>query len=668
MNAVRDPDWLQENQRWLTLALEALGQTLDRHRAARNDDAAPVDPPLEVQTVLDEVADSMSEPPALEVLCDTFGLTDFERNFVLLCAGVELDGKLARRCAAAQGQDHSFAPTFSLALTVFPDADWSALAPNAPLRRWRLIEIKPGESLTGSSLKIDERVLHYLAGVSYLDPRLESLLEPLTNHHELVPSHRALAERIAASWSEASGATPLPPVQLYGQDAEAKHEISAAACSSLGLATYRLDASFVPHAPGELDAFSRLWTREAALMGSALVLDCHDLEPGDTHRREALKRLVESTRGALIVATRTRKINLRRSSVGFDVPALSRSEQHMLWQKALGSKLAMLNGECQAIVSQFNLSSTAIHAAAREALGYASLHPDRSKGNGIADDLWEACRMKARPALASLAQPIELRATWDDLVLPGSKLETLHQIAAQVRQRYRVYEEWGFADKCARGLGISALFSGPSGTGKTMAAEVLANELRLDLYRIDLASVVSKYIGETEKNLSRIFDAAEAGGAILLFDEADALFGKRSEVRDSHDRYANTEISFLLQRMEDYRGLAILTTNMKAALDTAFQRRIRFIVQFPFPDAKQRAEIWRKSFPNGTPRDGVDVNKLSRLNVAGGHIHNIALNAAFSAADVEQVVLMKHILMAARSEYAKMEKPLTEAEIREWGP
>ncbi|MEA3323831.1 MAG: ATP-binding protein, partial [Euryarchaeota archaeon] len=235
-----------------------------------------------------------------------------------------------------------------------------------------------------------------------------------------------------------------------------------------------------------------------------------------------------------------------------------------------------------------------------------------------------------------------------------------------VRERSKVYEDWGFADRSVSGLGISALFAGASGTGKTMAAEVLANELRLDLYRIDLSQVVSKYIGETEKNLRRVFDAAEEGGAILLFDEADALFGKRSEVKDSHDRYANIEISYLLQRMEAYRGLAILTTNMKSAIDTAFLRRIRFIVHFPFPDAEQRGEIWERIFPASTPTDGLDAGKLSRLNIAGGNIRNIALNAAFLAADTGDKVRMKHLLRAARSEYAKMEKPLTEAEIGGW--
>jgi SpoVK/Ycf46/Vps4 family AAA+-type ATPase len=280
--------------------------------------------------------------------------------------------------------------------------------------------------------------------------------------------------------------------------------------------------------------------------------------------------------------------------------------------------------------------------------------------------LWDACRAQARPRLDDLAQRLEPGARWDDLVLPGPQRETLRQIAMHVRRRATVYESWGFAGQGARGLGISALFAGASGVGKTMAAEVLAHELELDLYRIDLSSVVSKYIGETEKNLRRVFDAAEDGGAILLFDEADALFGKRSDVKDSHDRYANIEVGYLLQRMEAYRGLAILTTNLKSALDPAFLRRLRFVVQFPFPDVPQRAEIWRRIFPLATPTEGLDPEKLAWLNVAGGNIRNIALQAAFLAADAAQPVQMAHLLRAARTEYAKLEKTLTPAEIDGW--
>jgi SpoVK/Ycf46/Vps4 family AAA+-type ATPase len=240
------------------------------------------------------------------------------------------------------------------------------------------------------------------------------------------------------------------------------------------------------------------------------------------------------------------------------------------------------------------------------------------------------------------------------------------EIAVHARHRSKVFDDWGFADRSIRGSGVAALFAGPSGTGKTFAAEVLAADLALDLYRVDLSQVVSKYIGETEKNLRLIFDAAEGGGAVLLFDEADALFGKRSEVKDSHDRYANIEVSYLLQRMETYRGLAVLTTNLKTALDAAFLRRLRFIVQFPFPDAIGRAEIWRRIFPPQTPVEGLDAEKLARLAVSGGTIRNIALSAAFLAAQSGQPVQMRHLLQAARTEYVKLEKPLADSEVAGW--
>jgi SpoVK/Ycf46/Vps4 family AAA+-type ATPase len=314
------------------------------------------------------------------------------------------------------------------------------------------------------------------------------------------------------------------------------------------------------------------------------------------------------------------------------------------------------------LVQQFNLDPEAI-----EAISALILAENKAATPGdFAGRLWQACRAQARQRLDALAQRIEPVADWTDLVLPEPQLQTLREIALQVRNRAQVYERWGFSSKGKRGLGISALFAGPSGTGKTMAAEVLANELQLDLHRIDLSQVVSKYIGETEKNLGRVFDAAQDGGAILLFDEADALFGKRSEVKDSHDRYANIEISYLLQRMEAYRGLAILTTNMKNALDAAFMRRLRFVVQFPFPDAAQRARIWRTIFPGQTPTQSLDPTKLARLNVTGGNIRNIALHAAFLAADADQPVRMEHLIQAARYEYSKLEKPLTDREISGW--
>ena len=311
------------------------------------------------------------------------------------------------------------------------------------------------------------------------------------------------------------------------------------------------------------------------------------------------------------------------------------------------------------LIAQFNLSPVAIRSAAH--------HSDRAQpDHSLASVLWEACRTEARPRLEGLAQRIETAATWDDLVLPEKEREQMRHISLHVRRRTRVYENWGFADRSSRGLGISVLFAGASGTGKTTAAEVLAHELHLDLFRIDLSQIISKYIGETEKNLSRVFDAADQGAAVLLFDEADAIFGKRTEVKDSHDRYANCEVSYLLQRMEAYRGLAILTTNRKSSLDPAFLRRLRFVVEFPFPEAAQRAEIWRRVFPGRTPVEGLNIDQLARLRVAGGNIHNIAMGAAFLAADADEPVRMEHLLAATRAEFAKLEIPLNDTEVARW--
>ena len=666
MTATIPRNWLEANQRYLSAALAAVRTRLDRHAARAEGDSAT---PQEPEQALREAADAMTAPPALESLAATFGLNRFERDLLVLCAGMELDSGFAALCADAQGDDRRAYPTFGLALAVLPEAHWSALTPAAPLRRWRLVEVGAGDALTTSPLRIDERVLHHLAGTPHLDERLVGMVEAVgAAPEELVPSHRALADGIVATWERASETSVLPVVQLCGDDAAAKRTIAAAACAALGLNLGEVPARLIPPNPDELEAMMRLIEREIALSTGALLLDCEGLEASDTARLASVGRLIERAGCPLIVASRERRASPRRRMVTLEVSKPTAGEQRALWDAALaeggpGAAPIQPNGHLGALVSQFSLGAPAIRAAFAEASTRASVGRG---GDDIAGILWDACRSQARPRLDGLAQRIEPAATWEDLVLPEPQLLTLREISAHVRQRSRVYEAWGFAAKGPRGLGIGALFSGGSGTGKTMAAEVLAGELRLDLYRIDLSQVVNKYIGETEKNLARLFDAAEEGGAVLLFDEADALFGKRSEVKDSHDRYANIEVSYLLQRMEGYRGLAILTTNMKGALDAAFLRRLRFTVQFPFPDAAQRAEIWRRVFPAATPTEGLDPRLLARLNVSGGNIRNIALNAAFLAADAGESVRMSHLLRAARSECAKLEKPLTEAEIGGW--
>jgi hypothetical protein len=661
VSAARDESWTDANQRHLTAALAGVRAALVRHAGPRASGAAGADAePGTADEQRGAVAGDMSAPPALETLVATFRLSRFERAVLLLCAGHELDARFAALCAAAQGDPARAHPTFGLALAALPEAHWSALTPEAPLRRWRLVDVAGGGPLTQGSLRVDERILHYLAGVSHLDERLAGMLEPLEPGGELAPSQRALAGRIVEAWSPgAAGGADLPLVQLCGPDPSAKAAVIAAACAALQLSPSRLAAAFVPITAADLDAFVRLWTREAALDRRALLLDADDADLADAGREAAIVRLVERSAAPLILTGRDRRPAIRRRTVTLDVGRPSAAEQGALWRAVLGEGDAARNGQLDRLVGQFDLGAAAIRSAAAE----AGARPD---GGDAGQRLWEACVSQARPRLDDLAQRIETTAGWDDLVLPEAQRQILRDIAAAARQRHRVYTDWGFAGRGARGLGLHALFAGPSGTGKTMAAEVLAGALRLDLYRIDLSQVVSKYIGETEKNLRRVFDAAESGGALLLFDEADALFGKRSEVKDSHDRYANIEVSYLLQRMEAYRGLAILTTNMRDALDPAFLRRLRFVVQFPFPDAAHRAEIWRRAFPAATPTDGLRPDLLARLNVAGGNIRNIAVQAAFLAADLGEPVRMAHLLRAARAECAKLDRPLSDAETGAW--
>ncbi len=661
--------WYETNQECLLGAIAQVRQQLE----------AKLDPTQNASPLRILAPDS-----ALAQLSALFRLSPFEQAILLLCAGMELDSTFAQLCATIHGDAQRPFPTFSLALSALAEPYWHALSPSAPLRYWQLVELGAGKTLTSSPLRIDERILHFLIGVSELDERLASLVRPVAASTPLVPSHQAIARQVAALWQTKLGQGNLPLIQLCGGDAPAKEVIAAAACTQLGLNLYALSTAVLPTNGADLYTLQRLWQREALLSHSALLIIADETPTNETGQpggnglspRSTIARLIEYISTPVLLSTGERQAQ-HRPSVTLEVKPPRPEEQTLLWQQSLNHRV-QVNSQIEAIVSQFNLSPLTIQTICTEADAQLengtnrgdATEPDRRTSDQTATTadtlLWDLCRTQARPRMDDLAQRIESNALWDDLVLPEPQKQTLRDIAAHVRHRAQVYEQWGFANKGDRGLGITALFAGASGTGKTMAADVLAKELRLDLYRIDLSQMVSKYIGETEKNLRRVFDAAEAGGVILLFDEADALFGKRSEVKDSHDRYANMEVSYLLQRMEAYRGLAILTTNLKEAIDIAFLRRLRFVVKFPFPDAAQRAEIWRHVFPKQAPTKGLDYTKLARLSVAGGNIRNIALNAAFIAAAEQQPVQMKHILAAAHSEYIKLERTLTEVEIKGW--
>jgi len=674
--------WITDNQTALYLELEGIKALLMEQIGdlQSGDGATSTSSRAELKQTRLSLEQSMAAPTAITRLCQLFRLSTFERGVLLLCAGMELDASFAPLFAAIHGDDRQSYPTLSLALGLLPQPDWQVLSAQSPLRRWQMIAIGQGRSLTSSPLRIDERILTWLMGIDQLDGQLRGWVRPVSldlgDSSALVQSHQVLVRQMVNVWShELAAKAENPLIQLCGRESSDRKALAAATCQQLGLKLHQLAAATLPHQFPDLHQLAQRWQREALLGNSALLVEWDNRSADIETMSQRLGQFVADVSTPVILSA-SERLGLGaiggsdRKLITLDVPLPTSHEQLQLWESAVAFAPEQLNGQLRRLVGQFNLNRGMIQAAYLSTLGHLELSSEVStplyQPERVEDLLWQACRVQSRQRMDNLAQRIDSTATWEDLILPQAQTSVLGDIAVHLRHRLKVYQDWGLGGKSQRGLGITALFSGISGTGKTLAAEVLAQELKLDLYKIDLSTIVSKYIGETEKNLSRVFDAAETGGAILLFDEADALFGKRNEVKDSHDRYANIEVSYLLQRMESYRGLAILTTNLPDAIDRAFLRRIRFIVQFPFPDTAQREAIWKRMFPPQTPTENLSFKKLARLNVAGGNIRNIALTAAFLAAAQDKPIQMPHLLEATRREFHKLAMPLPEAETRGW--
>jgi len=647
---------------------------------------APTDAEIEAAAAEMEKAASGDATPALRLLGRRFGLSDFEENALLLSVAVELDSRIATLCAQAQEDPNRPYPTFALMVRLFDNAAWDVLSPERPLRYWRLVDITPTGSapLTTSAFRADERIVNYIKGLNYLDDRLSPFLVPFdtTATGDLPPSQESAADRLERSVRVAQKERTVL-IQLAGADALSKQLVARRAAEHLGLTLHRLPIGSLPARSEEIETLARLWHRESILLPIALFLDAHDTDGsaeedrGSVSPNTSLKRFLTRSQGVFLLSTHSVRSDLRPGTRAVHIEKPTPPEQQSVWRKALGRAPQSDDRDDRGalaahLAGQFNLNAVEIRSLVRETLAETPDNDtadrrdapgDEEREKSLRRQLWDACLVRTSPAMDRLAERLRPLATWADIVLPKEEETLLRHLADQVGERTAVYDDWGFRARMNRGLGISALFAGESGTGKTMAAEVIANALRLALYRIDLSAVVSKYIGETETNLRRLFDAAEDGGAILFFDEADALFGKRSEVRDSHDRYANIEINYLLQRMEAYRGLAILATNMKGALDQAFLRRLRFVVTFPFPGRPEREAIWRRAWPDATPTHDLDYAHLARFTLTGGSIANVALNAAFRASARGSEVTMPVVLAALRTELRKLDRPVNDADL-----
>jgi AAA+ superfamily predicted ATPase len=530
-------------------------------------------------------------------------------------------------------------------------------------------------------LKPNDRIVGFLFGIDEVDTRLRDAVKAVTPRFSLDDllleddARTAFRNAWPAHPMQALDNVPSPVMVLEGRAGAGKRTMAAALSRERQRELLIVDVSTIPSesesAPGSpsprLAGVASLVEREAALRGAAVHWRGIDTLTGEAQRGQltSLLRAVDAGSAPCFVAMSDANdvagMFSRRGVIVMPVPEPTHTQRAKHWPAELTGASLDEHVDLSSLATRFKLSLGKISQAAATARRLASVRFG-SEGVVTTRELQDACRFHSNQRLVALARKIAPVYGWDDIVLPDDCMAQLREICNHVKYRDRVYGDWGFGRKLALGKGLAVLFAGPSGTGKTMAAGIIAAELGLDLYKIDLSTVISKYIGETEKNLSRVFEEAETSNAILFFDEADALFGKRSEVRDSHDRYANVEVGYLLQRMEEYEGVAILATNLRKNMDDAFVRRLHFTVDFPFPDEEDRHRIWEGIWPQDTPLDAtIDLDLLaSRYEIAGGNIKNIAVAAAFLAADEGEVVRMSHVIQATLREYQKTGKLLLE--------
>lgn len=618
---------------------------------------------------------AVTDVPLLQSLAERYSLSWFDCAVILIALGPEIDSKYERLYAYLQDDVSRRRPSVDLILNLLcPTAGEklefrSNFASDRPLVRKRLIHLiaegnQARPSLLSHAVKLDEQNLRELLTSNETDSRLQGLCHYATRDVDLaaLPLEPETMEGLLRLALGRPNGDPLR-LWLAGPAIPLKHRTAEAVASCLARPLMIFDLRRAATSGVDAVELARVTVSEAETTNSVLFLEPEGAD--DTTGRAIAAELHKSTVDVIVsvAALPDTFDELRLAAVHF--PPSSFETRKAQWRRSLSAgRNSVTDDELDWLAERFRLHPDQISAAVEAARS-------RARWRGVrepeATDLSAAARALSGRQIGAMARKIDPAYSWDDIVLPEATTAQLRAICSRVVHQRRVLGEWGFGRKLSMGKGVTVLFAGPSGVGKTMAAEVVARDLDIDLYKIDLSGVVSKYIGETEKNLDRIFTAAENANAILFFDEADALFGKRSEVKDSHDRYANIEISYLLQKMEMYDGVAILATNLRQNLDDAFLRRLAFTIHFPFPDERDRRRIWSAIWPDAIPlADGLDFDFLAKqFKLSGGNIKNIALAAAFLAAEEESEVRMRHLVRGVESEFQKMGKPMT-AEI--FGP
>jgi ATPase family associated with various cellular activities (AAA) len=671
--------------------------------------ATPLPPQMHaaLQTKLDALAQELAQRTdeslhrglglRLVMLGQAFNLAAFDLDVILICLAPELDRRYERLYAYLQDDVTRKLPCVDLVLNLLcPQleakvAARARLRAAAPLLQFNLLQLNDeagprAPSLISKTMQLDARIARYLlsddASDDEPDERLKAyaaLVVPQASVDDLIfPA--AFKTQLSELLVHAIECGDDLIVYWQGGYGLGKQSAAEACGRAMGAPLLVVDGRQL--AALKADAFEtlvRLIDREARLQAALIYwrgFDALLAEDKAAHLAFALSILGKHPGPTFLAGEAAWEPSDALHDCEFvrlAFPQPGYEQRLQLWQAALGNEALGNEVDDEAefdlvtVASKFRLSGGQIYDAAATARNLALARNPAAPKLAQAD-LSAACRLQSNRKLAELAQHITPHYGWGDIVLPADPLAQLHEIYNQMQYRALVYETWGFERKLAMGKGLNVLFAGPPGTGKTMAADILAHALGLDLYKIDLSAVLSKYIGETEKNLARIFDEARSSNAILFFDEADALFGKRTQVQDAHDRYANVEISYLLQKMEEYEGMVILATNLRKNMDEAFVRRLHFGVDFPMPSVDERRLIWQQIWPAAAPRDpALDLEFMAqRIEVSGGNIRNIALAGAFLAAANGGVVTMQHLIHATQREYQKMGKVLVAREFGEY--
>ncbi|MEP7200072.1 MAG: ATP-binding protein [Chloroflexota bacterium] len=707
----QQPQQMDDEFRGLYIANEEVDALLDNQAAVAAVLSTPR-PPSEVLAALDaslsaanvRLADietqarECGETLRINRLCQLFDLSDLERAVLVICLAPEINLKYERLYAYLHDDVTKKRPTVDLVMRLLCRTvaervtARQAFESDAPLVKWELVTLHDDPNarrpvLIARYLKLDERIARYLLGYDEIDTRLSTLArEPHAYRAgNLAPEIEARLQRWGAHWREAWSDAP-PIILFHGRYGTGTRDAARLLASALQRPLLHFDALDLATKGANREQALKLAEREGLLADALVCWDDADVflhaQPGSENEHRMFTQALEQSRVPIVLLANkawepAHELG-HRPFLRLELSDPSYAERRATWRAALSANPlsseergqggeVVTDADLTALTGRFRLTTGQIHDAVARARTLAWVR-DPQNGHLTLSDIDMACRNQAQHRLGTLARKLNPRYVWDDIVLPRLQLSTLRMICTTIRQRPVVYGDWGFDRKLALGKGLIALFSGPSGTGKTMAGEIIANDLGLDVYKIDLSSVVSKYIGETEKNLEKIFSEAQDSDSILFFDEADALFGKRSEVKDAHDRYANIETAYLLQRTEEYNGLVILASNIKKNMDEAFVRRIHFMVDFPFPEEAERYEIWRRTFPPEAPQDAdIDYEFLARkFKITGGSIRNIILAAAFSAADERAPIAMRHLVRGAGYEFQKMGKLVVEGDFEQY--